>query len=389
MTHLHCRLGFFVLLMLLAPGLATASTPQASPVTAPYELVVLADASYGDRDQATDVNASGVAIGTSCRGMLDCAPAVWTAPDDVEELPKNRWHAASASAINDAGDIAGSVEMDDSEFYPAIWQDGDLTILETTGDVPGTAMAINDRGQVAGSISTGDMHADGVLWNAGVPAPLGSLPNHTCNMPFDINNEGVVVGTSSPDCEIWRAAIWDESGPASLPLIIAGDEDDPFRSLSTAWAINDAGVAVGFAVDATGTGKAVVWEEGDVTLLEGLAGAIGCQATDINDTGMIVGGCDMSYGGSSLAVVWEGGTPSVLPGGVASEAWQVNEAGVIVGEVDDEQDQARAAMWIPTDLAGDASLTPAGVVTEFPGVRLPGRRAARSRAGTVLKGGLI
>ena len=96
--------------------------------------------------------------------------------------------------------------------------------------------------------------------------------------------------------------------------------------------INDAGQVVGFIEPAVGPHHAFLWEDGEMTNLEGWGLASG-DATGINGSGQVVGfnvpGLDYR------AFVWRDGVMQYLPtpGNAASQARDINDLGQVVGNV--------------------------------------------------------
>ena len=104
---------------------------------------------------------------------------------------------------------------------------------------------------------------------------------------------------------------------------------------TTAHALNNHGQVVGESGSVDGTGVSAFTRQsgGTIQALEGLPGGAYSQAFGVNDQGLIVGASDSS---STLqAVVWsaEGKTQEIgaLPGDVASQAMGVNNRGQVVG----------------------------------------------------------
>lgn len=98
-------------------------------------------------------------------------------------------------------------------------------------------------------------------------------------------------------------------GPAAAIIVVscslpAGQDDEPAQipaytiqelgllaggTASQAYAINEAGVAVGYATDAGGAQRAVYFQAGSAIQLPEPEGTTRSNAYDINDAGVIVG----------------------------------------------------------------------------------------------------
>jgi len=108
------------------------------------------------------------------------------------------------------------------------------------------------------------------------------------------------------------------------------------------YGINNAGQAVGSvgagsSVCPTVAGCAVIWSDDTPSALGAVKGAYGSEAYAINNTGQVVGIAIVRKSSSSLdeAVIWNSGTPTVLPAPGSqyeqSYANSINDAGEVVG----------------------------------------------------------
>jgi probable HAF family extracellular repeat protein len=96
-------------------------------------------------------------------------------------------------AINDRGQIVGSIEHNDGRSQAFLWQDGKLTLLRTLGGVNSAARAVNNRGQIVGFAETRDGRRHPVVWSRGRVRGLGSLHGKE-GEAWAINDRGEVVG---------------------------------------------------------------------------------------------------------------------------------------------------------------------------------------------------
>jgi probable HAF family extracellular repeat protein len=97
-------------------------------------------------------------------------------------------------AINDVGQIAGSIENNKGDSQAFLWQEGKLTLLPTLGGSNSGAHAVNNRGQVVGFAETRDGPRHPAMWQSGKVRNLGSLYGKS-GEAWDINDRGEVVGT--------------------------------------------------------------------------------------------------------------------------------------------------------------------------------------------------
>jgi probable HAF family extracellular repeat protein len=174
-------------------------------------------------------------------------------------------HTSSATALNAAGDVAGSSCVLAGFFQPVshavLWHNGASRDLGTV--VPGNdrspdqsvAYGMNDSDQVVGQ----DSLAGAFLWSNGTFATLGF------SNALDISNDGVVVGVaiSLLRSDSWSAVSYDSSG-------------------------------------------------GEVTTLAGIGGTFRSEADAINDSGQIAGYASTTGDTAFHAVRWTGGLPQDL-----------------------------------------------------------------------------
>jgi probable HAF family extracellular repeat protein len=145
----------------------------------------------------------------------------------------------------------------------------------------------------------------------------------------------------------------------ALPVTAALSSDVPPGS--EARAINASGTIVGTVDNLAGEPQPAKWIDGRVTYLPGLPGATYGEATDINDDGVIVGNITSANapGLSTRPVRWVDGEVLALPvaGADTTIAMGINDAGDIVGYAFG-QSGVRAVRWSNCDITelplGDA-----------------------------------
>ena len=130
-----------------------------------------------------------------------------------------------------------------------------------------------------------------------------------------INESGQVAGYSGSKPFIWENGVMK---PLELP---------PGFTSGRAQGLNNRGHVVGQMTGASGT-RGFVWTSAGG--MQPLAGSENSNAYAINDDGMIAGTARMSDG-TNRAAVWIGGSIQFLPGG-AVVAYDVNAAGEVVGD---------------------------------------------------------
>jgi probable HAF family extracellular repeat protein len=199
----------------------------------------------------------------------------------------------------------------------------EVTVQETLITTDGEGTAINESGQVVGTSG-----GRAVMWENGIKRDLGIPAGFTSARAEGINNFGHVVGYAMVQVgTTWnlRAFLWTPQ--LGLQLL-------PGSTYSTARAINDAGVIVGYAKGADGKGSGAVWVNGALTLLPNGAG----EAYDVNSAGQVVGDASggATVGGTNWGRAYRWSTASGLQfvstlRGSLGEALGINDDGAVVG----------------------------------------------------------
>jgi probable HAF family extracellular repeat protein len=206
-----------------------------------------------------------------------------------------------------------------------------LTDLGTLGGVSAQAADINDDGLVVGYASTATAGGHAFVWRNGMMTDLGTLMNGPSAAAAAINDLGQIVGGSTVALNTpGHATLWDNGQIIDLT---------PGSNGSSASGINNYRQVVGTFSNAV----PFLWQNGELTILPPLGGG-GGSASDINDTGTIVGTSNSTETSQLLgplprAVLWQKDSQGVfrvtnlgvIPGTDESGATAINAAGQIVG----------------------------------------------------------
>lgn len=215
-------------------------------------------------------------------------PTSWTVTD-LPPLPG--YNGAQANAVNASGHAAGYSSNVMGDVEATEWIDGVAIDLG-----PGVAVAINDSDQIVGSsVDSTQLVVTAHLWQNGGQSDIGNW------QPTGINNSGLVVGDGVSDAA--TSIQWSQGGtlepvPGCQHALavnssgqIAGVSDTggnaticgqpDFGVLGSATAINDAGVAVGYAEISALEVHAMQWPS---TTISKSAFAVG-----INEFGWVIG----------------------------------------------------------------------------------------------------
>ncbi|RZI73747.1 MAG: PEP-CTERM sorting domain-containing protein, partial [Rubrivivax sp.] len=259
-----------------------------------------------------------------------------------------------ASAINNAGQIVGNHAPNDASARYAVSWTG------TTPHAIGGLLSVydvNDAGAMVGYGVTGAGQYGGLMLTGGQAIPLGA------GAALAINNAGQMAGEALVRGNLRlmrRAVLWQ--GGVRTELVAEGFNH------AAAYAISENGLVGGTASQIRDTpGRAVVWDNGQATLLGTVSGYDLVSVTGLNDAGLVIGNAtDISYG--SRAVKWdnslEGTVLPYLSGYDQSETRALNDQGQVVGGMW-SVDGASAVLWNGQDAFDlnsflDASLVSAG-----------------------------
>jgi len=217
----------------------------------------------------------------------------------------------------------------------------DLGVLP--GGSASSALAINNRGLIAGLATDSALNMQRPVWDANTGAILGLAQNFdpsSTAVPERINDTGEMAGTESINQNIYYGVYWNSTGQAfGLPQMAGTDPFYGFRH-TKAHGINSVGQIVGAAKDSGPNYflHAVLWQNKD-TLAQDL-GFLGkgayvdySEAYGINDLGHVVG--NSALGTANRGFLWRDGHMidlGALSGQVVSEASAVNNTGLVVGK---------------------------------------------------------
>lgn len=310
----------------------------------------------GERDcagvhgSAAGLNEAGAVAGGYASSAKRMAPYIAV---EGERTRLESGHGGGvALGINDAGDVVGAVfdtaRTDPCQYpgaaQPAIWRDETLQLLPLPeGAIGGAAWALDNAGRVAGAIDLITGSTLPAFWHDGeiellvLPALPGGPA--TGGEAYGISGLGVIAGRVErfplDGLLEMQAVTW--SNRIAQPLPGLGGV-----SVNRAWAVNDAGVAVGASCLAgSNLAVATTWQNGHVVAMPALPGTIESEARSINNAGEVVGFAWFEKG--RTAVLWQNGEAIDLNEAVTNldglhliRADAINEAGVIAAVAEDE-----------------------------------------------------
>jgi probable HAF family extracellular repeat protein len=208
---------------------------------------------------------------------------------------------------------------------------------------------INDYGYIVGQQM--ETQPQSYIWRNGIKILLPGLSPNGLTQVNAINNQGYVVGGSLAADGQFHATFWGTSSTTviqkDLGLLAEG-------SFSIARDINENGNYIVGVADAGGFQTAVFWDQdGVIHALPHLdAKYPSSSAEKITDTGKILGRSrtyDQSGQIHDYTVIWDWTTGDIQVigdlGGRLIRAWDLNNKGEVVGELDCEGSCGTAFIW--------------------------------------------
>ena len=268
---------------------------------------------------------------------------------DLAMLPTLGGSWSFAYDINNAGQIVGEADLaGDGVTHAVLWQGGAAADL---GAISGNsvAFAINAGGQVAGTSDSGAVQT-AMLWSAGSWTDLGADMSASGNsVAWDINDAGLVAGQASISPGFAKGFVWAGPGTGQTQGTVPGYQGGANKG------VNSAGVVVGHGFFFGDPDMAMMgvpdgrggWDESEI----GPVGYFFSMAHAVSDAGTIVGLANDGNGPWNAAVftldrdnpVMSLGT---LPELENSEAYDINEGGVIVGSAWDNDFLLEPRAWV-------------------------------------------
>lgn len=261
---------------------------------------------------------------------------------------------SAALDINESGTVSGWAERESGERAGFRYERGFrmVPLLYWSGQ-GSAANALSDFGEEACGWGVGDDGQQRALyWLFDEIVEIGMAEGQPSEA-LDVNDFGIVVGWLDGRLPVREAFTWTlAEGYRPLPALAYGPTE--------ARAINEVGQVAGVSEYYDSGFRAVLWNGGEIMSLDTLGG-LNSAAEGINNLGEVVGESDViGYPPASRAFLWlpapaygrEAGLHDLgtLPELLCSRAWEINDAGTIVGEAYDREDRApaRALIWTPT-----------------------------------------
>jgi probable HAF family extracellular repeat protein len=139
-------------------------------------LIDLAPLPGDIRSVAFGINDAGVIVGLSDPGRNGAHQhaVTWTAAGAITRLPDLGGHEAAARAVNSSGIVVGHSRDRSYQDQAVAWMDGRAINLQPAGSQHSSAQAINDAGDIVGTMSVAVVDR-AVLWHDGRAFDLNDL----------------------------------------------------------------------------------------------------------------------------------------------------------------------------------------------------------------------
>ncbi len=275
----------------------------------------------GDDSLAIDINAAGVIVGYAENAAGERHAVIWR-DGVIADLGTLGGENSSANAVNESGVVVGRAQTASGDVHAVQWSDGEMRDLGTLGGAASEAMDIADNGVVYGTADTPDGSPQAVMWSGSLASALGTLGGDAA-YAMAVNPSGLLVGFASDPDGVQRALVWRDGVRTPHRL----DPDDPTATLAVA--INDRGDISGSIASATPQMRAVIWRDGKRTQLPGFVDDMS-GSYSITNAG-VVGGYAANASGQHRPVLWvptSVPTPAALVGASVSLAEVGDDAAV-------------------------------------------------------------
>lgn len=331
-----------LMLAILATSLAWPMTSLAAPPQ--YNIYDIGVLSGDTSSQGQAVSGNGIATGRSNRSGQNRA-FTWTEAGGLVGLPNIASPARNfcyGNGVNNAGVVVGTgaTTFFGSSRIPLIWQNGAVSQLPLPiGQTLGEAWDINNNGVAVGSVSGGSSQR-GVIYSGGSAAVITQTTALGCYnvVAYGINDSGRIVGIGWDPANAARNVGYVLDTATNTAFEVGGL---PGMNGAIAFAVSNAGHVVGSSMQNQGSGVPFIWTDADgIQPIPLPVGTTQGSARGVNSSGWAVGTASSAfaipflYDGTTtyrLADLIPAGTGWDLSTNTSSSALGISENGMIVG----------------------------------------------------------
>ena len=295
-----------------------------------------------------------------------------------ELSPAPGFNSIHVLALNNQGQVVGGMDSTNNETHAFVWDNGVLTDLGTLGGSKSSATGINDAGDIVGTILTNSDRRAFLLHNGEVTdlgridgyPKLGAEGNTYYSPCIAINGLSQVVGHVAAGNENPRPFILNQGRTAYFGLLTSA-------SIFYAEIINRRGQILGRATPTQGDTRmhSMRWQDGEMIDLSALNGTLS-TANGMNDRGTVVGVATIPTNGRQRAFIWENGSLRWLntSNSVESSGLAIDNTGLVVGFARTPKKRYFACLW-----KGDEMLDLSSLVSIESGWQLVSAEAVNDR----------
>lgn len=297
------------------------------------------------------VTDDGGATGTAT-ATIDVRPVFAAKRYAVEFLPSDDDSTARTprpAAVNDAGEIVGTLEADPSVLVArpeprAFLHSGGITRALGAAGSASVATDIDQRGRVVGTTWTDAGDARAFVYRDGAMTELGTLGGNASRAE-SINTDGWVVGGAATADGTQRAFVHADGTMTDLGTLGG--------NASLACGIGGSGDVVGSANTPQGTQHAFAFRDGAMTDL-GTLGGENSAAVNVNDHGDVAGWSevvDATGARHEIGFLYRDGRFTEIRAAPGQDVWPyaVNDLGQVVGAVLSEREFDYGFVWHPSN----------------------------------------
>ncbi|HEY3267960.1 MAG TPA: hypothetical protein VGM37_13600 [Armatimonadota bacterium] len=294
-------------------------------------------------------------ISNGAIGLLKARAFLWRKGRmrDLGPFPGSRF--VGVDAINDSGQVLAHGMMADGFYNTFLWEKGRVRDLGRLGDRDGGAHSISKMGVIVGRWEAG-IASRAFAWTSKAGRKLLTTPEGEDSLASGINDRGEIVGAISRPGQGYQACVWRNGRILFLGRL--------GNSYSFADAVNNRGDVVGHSAirGSDYRSHAFLWRKGKITDLGVLPGYDDSEPTDINDSGVVVGNVIYGLVGETTTdkkgwgqhpFLWKAGKMCDLNDLIPpASGWEVkgpsgiNDAGFITGQ-GTHNGRERAYLLIP------------------------------------------
>jgi len=284
-----------------------------------YTMANLDPASGKKYVDFTGINDSGLAVGTSRPDTSGGCPTLWKPEGGAGTALDTE--VGTATGVNKIGVVVGHVGT-----QAVAWRDGVKKVLAMPPSVTfASASAVNDKGEIVGEAIKKDVSTAFLRLSDASVVFLPGLPGLAAGRAYAINDADTIAGTVFNDDGATKGCIWVNRKPIALPAL--GGTNSEARNL------NSKGDVVGDADVSGGKSHACLWRGGKAIDLGTLPGDDTSRALYVNDNDEVVG-----VSGFKTAFLWKDGQMYKLqdimdpkPDWTPAQATVINNKGQIAG----------------------------------------------------------